>query len=73
MLYSAVYLNDNVNILNNLHQIRKTSCSTPSMLQVPSVFTTKNYINRTSLFSLLFGNPPVMGAAALVSRLFSPP
>ncbi len=74
MLSSAVYLNDN---LNNLHQIRKTSCSTPSMLRVQSVFTPKNQIKTVPFYPImkppLFGYPPVMGVAALVSRLFSPP
>ena len=59
MLSSAVYLNDN---LNNLHQIRKTSCSTPSMLQVPLVFTPKNHINRTVPFYPIMKPPPKSGA-----------
>ena len=58
MLSSAVYLNDN---LNNLHQIRKTSCSTPSMLRVQSVFTPKNQI-KTVPFYPIMKPPPKSGA-----------
>ena len=57
MLSSAVYLNDN---LNNLHQIRKTSCTTPSMLQVPSVFTPKNHIKTVPFYPIM--KPPKSGA-----------
>ena len=70
MLSSALYSNDN---FNNIHHIRKTRCSTASMLRVPSVFTPQKlhqknrpvfpncFINTASLYH----SPPAKQRAVL--------